>query len=181
MNARILLLLVLAAGLAAFLAMRSSAPPKQVVEPPINGNDNGGSLLLWTLEGSGETPDTPPEFDIQLEVDTSGGKNGLVFFITETHGFYVNTLKLRLWWHDVGEVIDEQDSPHSVELFVNNYIKAGETLKYCIQLTDPEIANAGGDIGTSDNWSVEVEDYSHVRAKNRDPLLEVDSTGRDCG
>ena len=176
MNARTLILLVLAAGLAVFLAMRTSAPPTPPVQDVTQGTpaDPG---LLWP----GEEPDEPPEFDIQLEIDTSTGKNRLVYYVTETHGFYVNTFYIRFWWHPAGETIDEQDSPHSFRHFVNNYIKAGETLKDCIEVTGPEIANAGGDIGTAENWSAKVEDWIHVRLKNRDPLLEVDPTGRNCG
>ena len=185
MSARTIILLVLAAGMAVFLALRSSAPPTPPEPPlPVNDNDNT-SGLLWTLEGPCEPPceepDIPPEFDIQTEIDTSSGKNRLVLYVTEAHGFYVNTMYLRIWFHEAGEVIDQEDSPHSFQHFVNNYVKAGETLKYCIELTDPEIAAAGGDIGTGDNWSAEVEEWSHVRAKNRDPLLEVEETGRHCG
>jgi len=113
-------------------------------------------------------------------VDTSGGKNRLVFYIAETDGFYVETFYLRIWWHEAGEVIDPEDSPHSFQHFVNNYIKAGETFNYCIELTDPEIAAAGGNIGTGDNWSAEVEERLHVRTEDPEPLPAIDRAGNGC-
>jgi hypothetical protein len=104
----------------------------------------------------------------------------LILHITEAHRFYADSLYLRIWWHEEGDAIDEEESPHSFVAYVNNYIKAGETLKYCIELTDPEIANAGGDIGTGENWSAYVERCVHLRKEDPVPLRERDQADSYC-
>ncbi len=183
MNARLLILLVGAAGLAVFVAFRTSAPPRQT-----DTGESQGSLLkqidLLVIQQPpppGEEPEVPPEFDIQVEVDASGGKNRLVFYISEAHGYYVQAPYIQIWWKEPGQEIEPENSLYVIDMMVNNYIKAGETFKDCIEVTGPELFDVGGDIGSSENWAATVYRHSCARVKNPDEFPSVDKTGRYCG
>ena len=183
MSARILILLVVAAGLAVFVALRIPAPGTQVDQqraqdrPP----DEKTLLLIQRDPPPGEEPDVPPEFDIKVEVDTSSGKNRLVFYITEAHGYYVQVPYVQIWRKEPGQEIQPEHALYVIDLMVDNYIKANETFKDCIEVTGPELADVGGDIGTNENWAARVYDHSCARVKNPDKFPELDKTGRYCG
>ena len=85
MNPRLLLLLAVAAVLAALLAIRAStrAPvPGGIGGPNLNNNDNGSDPWRELKQRwlPGESPPKEPELDIQVEVNTSSGKNRLDYY-----------------------------------------------------------------------------------------------------
>jgi len=179
MKARMLILLVAAAGLAIYYALRE--PP--VHEVPIQTAEGKPpdwehEKPLWTFPLPGDLPDVPPSFDITVEVDTSSGKNRLYFNVTETHGYYVEAPRIRFWYSGGDKYPNFEDSPITRTHYLNRYVKANETLRFCIELVPAELAHVGGDIGATGDWSAIVIHYppGRYRVANPDPLPRVDES-----
>ncbi|UCE59395.1 MAG: hypothetical protein JSU63_18375 [Phycisphaerales bacterium] len=183
---RVVILLLIVVALAGLWAMRRAAPPAQPkFEPQLVGErpDPGELVLLVQLEDPpGEEPEGPPSFDVSFEVDRSTAKNRLVFYIQETHGYYVESPVLEFWWHEVGEDPDTDGlpEPYPIEWRINNYIEANKTYKDCITITNPELEPIGGDMGSAENWSGRITDYHHVRTADPDPPRPRPMVGREC-
>jgi len=170
MSARLLILIVVAGILVATAAFKGSAPSAKTGDDgprirPLGECD----LLVTQQEVPGDEPDELPsldDFTINLEVDRTSVKNRIVFTVSEAHGYYVDGLDIRFWWQPDGKPIDSDDSPFSFVYHMNNYIKANETFKDCLTVTNPELNNIGGDMGATSNWGAQVEDYRRVRLQN---------------
>jgi hypothetical protein len=189
MGARLLILVVLAGGLAVYFAFAKK--PTQVVEEeetptylmPADNVDGGleavrtKQILVAEQPIGGREPKEEPEIDVQVEVDTSGGKNRLYFTISEAHGYYVDTFQLRAWWVEEG-VTSPEDSPLSLGVYLNTYKKANETLRTCVEVVPAELDKVGGDIGTTKNWDVILESYGRAREKNPDKLPIISEVGQ---
>lgn len=119
----------------------------------------------------GEEPAEAPELSVRIEVDTGGGKNRLCAYITEAHGYYVESFHILFWW------IGEDGTPgKSFPEYFNVYLKANDTLKQCFEVVPAELAKVGGHIGESKNWAARVTQHGRARLKNPNPLpqLKVD-------
>jgi len=176
MKARLILLVVVAAGLAVGLALRPAKPPETSFEGTIDDALNRSKEdlrmqgeLLWRRPLPGEEPPEPPVLHIDVNVDTSSGKNRLVYNITEEHGYYVESFKVEFWYKDE-EHPTKEDSPLVIPVPIENYVKANDTLTSCIEVVPAELAEIGGDIGTSENWEATIERHGRYRAQNPDPL-----------
>ena len=185
MSPRLLILIAAAAGMAIFLAMRPAPPALDLVaaeEPTFLPAEKGQSLkqirvvqtMLSERELPGEEPAIPAEFDIQVEVDPSGEKNRLYFYIDELHGYYVETIHLELWYLPTPDTTQDE-SPLMVPALINDYIKANETYKGCLEVVPAELNDLAGDtgIGADENWRGRVIDYDRARETNPDPLPPV--------
>ena len=181
MGARLVILVLIAGGLAVYFAMPRKAAESEEEGPDINVMRSDGALgsreevidkTVAEQPIGGREPEIPPDIDVQVEVDTSMGKNRLYFTISEAHGYYVDTFRLLAWWVEEG-VEGPDDSPLTVGIYVNNYLKANETLRTCVEVVPAELSQVGGDIGTSENWDVLLEQYGRAREKNpeRFPLI----------
>jgi hypothetical protein len=178
-TARLVILLVAAGGLALAFAFSSAKPPAAAGPEEVDdGSTVTKAIILYDLPG--EDPAEPAEFDIRLEVDTSTIKSRLVIYIDETHGFYVETLDVRFWWKGDDPDLPRDDSVISFVYHINNYIKANETFKDCIEVSAPEIETLGGDIGGPENWGVTLEKYYRARAENPAKFPPLSATGRYC-
>jgi len=186
MSARFLILLALAGGLAVFWAVRPATAPDDGITSnhpvPFDADPDlvDKQLSLWQRPLPGEEPDPPPEFTVNVSVDLSAGKNRLIFEVTEIHGYYAEYLTFFFWYHKPGEVLDD---PANQSLFrtqhvANKYIKAGEVLRESIEIVPAEIDQAGGDMGSGENWSATVS-CVRARAKNPDPLPFTPEFGKD--
>lgn len=181
MNPRLLILIALAGVLALYLATRTSAPAveAEVFEPVDEDQDlayiRETQLTLWERHLPGVEPSEPPEFDIQVEVDPSGRKNRLYYYISEAHGYYVESLNVEFWYMPAPDTTPDE-SPLRVPKVINDYIKANETYKGCLEVVPAELADLGGDMGMDENWTGRLIDYGRARAENPDrlpPLAEA--------
>lgn len=184
MNIRLVILLVVVAGLAAWYVM---APSKSTTSGTGSvANEAGGEaqpiedvpdMINQPLEG--DDPSVKPEFDVKVEVDTASGKNRLVFYVTEKHGFFVESFRIEFWYHEAGKKIEPNASKLKLTHHENDYIKAKETWRKHIEIVPAELARVGGSIGSSENWSARMAWYNRAREKNPDkfPLKPGEKRG----
>ncbi len=184
MNARLLILIVVAGALAVGLALRPMKPEKAGQTKPgyqVPGNRTieairQGKQSLKKRNLPGETPPEAPIFHIDVEVDRSNGKNRLVYYLTEEHGYYVQWFRINFWYTD-GTIESADESPLVVPQAIERYLKANDTLTYCLEVVHPELEKIGGDIGTSENWEATIVSYGRYRAQNPDPLPVLGEAG----
>jgi hypothetical protein len=181
MNPRLLILLALAVVLAVVLAKKVTSPPSpegdsRAVTENQSDNTNDPSdpthELLWKRDLPGEEPPVEPELSIRVEVNTSSGKNQLDFYISEAHGYYVETFQIDFFWKEQPDM-EVDESPLIVPHYLDDYVKANETLKDCIQVVPAELRHVGGDIGTTENWGARIRSHGRARVQNPDPLPAV--------
>ncbi|RME37647.1 MAG: hypothetical protein D6788_09025 [Planctomycetota bacterium] len=178
MNIRLVILLVVAGGLAVYWAVRTPPSPKTSAA----GEDDVTFLgdrsqeeirLMQTPLGKrplpGVTPDVPPELSIRVEVDPSGKKNRLYYYITEAHGYYVEEFTIDFFYKPTPETTKE-DSPLVVQQDVQNYVKANETFTGCMDFTWRDLRDVGGSMGTDENWGADIVRHGRYREENPDPL-----------
>lgn len=181
MNARLLILLglavILGVGLYAKKSVQSTATTVQEaadededLSPEEREQIRQRQKLLEERDLPGEDPPDPPELSIQVEVDRSSGKNSLCAYITEAHGYYVETFEINMWYKGRDEITGEETRPLSFRHYANKYLKANDTLKECIQVVPAELSLVGGDIGTSEDWDAEIIRYGRARLENPAPL-----------
>lgn len=185
MSARLLILIAIAGGLAVYFATKGPAAPKNVattqkIDEGENRSPEEEAKLRErqkTLKDrfmAGENAAEPPKLSIRFEVDNSKGKNRFVFYISEEHGYYVETFDIDFWYKKTPDMTFE-DSPLPLNhKILNRYLAANETLKDCIELTDAEMLHINNDMGTSENWGAVIRHYGRYRTKNPDPLPELD-------
>ena len=172
MKPRMLILLVVAAGLGIYFATKAAGPGPSDPDTPValTAEQEILKIQLNDRELAGEEPAEEAEFSIRLEVDPSGEQNRIFYYLTESHGFYVETFNIDVY--HVAEPGGEPDEDPLVSLYVNDYVKANETFRGCFHLVPAELKKekVGGEIGTTENWYAEVVKYGRARAQNPDPL-----------
>jgi len=176
LKVRLLILIVIAAVLAVAFAFPKN-PAKVAVEEDLTTTESPEKQkeidlrrkTLWERPLPGREPAADPELDIQVEVDRSRGKNRLYFTISEKHGYYVETFDISVWFKKPGEKIDEDSRP-TATMHVENFLKANDTLRVCMEVVPAELDKVGGDIGATQNWEARITNYGRVREKNPDPL-----------
>jgi len=186
MSARLLILIVLAGGLAVYFADQCRQAPA-AVEPTTEGDDGmteeelkqkrveQTELCMRPLPG--REPAEPPNLAVTVEVDRSSGKNRLYFNITESHGYYVETFRIQVWYKREG-VTGPENSPLRWTLYVDNFLKANETFRTCAEVVNAELSRVGGDMGTTQNWDAKILWHCRAREKNPDPLPLVTDMDR---
>jgi len=186
MSARLLILIVLAGGLAVYFAVAKNQAPA-VVEPTIENEDwmtqeevdrvreEGIEVCKRPLPG--KEPDVPPDLAVTVEVDRISGKNRLFYNITESHGYYVETFRVQVWYVRPG-VTGPEDSPSRFEVYFDNFLKANETFRTCAEVVPAELSRVGGDMGTTENWDARIVWHCRAREKNPDPLPIVTEMDR---
>ncbi|MBI4719308.1 MAG: hypothetical protein HY763_16045 [Planctomycetes bacterium] len=193
MSARLVILIVVAAALAVFFAVRKPAAPPSaaavdddalVESPEARADRELADIVNTPLHRRGplpgEDPNPPPELDVKVEVDTSGGKNRLVLYISEKHGYYVEWFSID-FWHVANEAqrTDPKGTPFFTNYVLDRYLKANETLRDCIEIVDAELLRTKTKtIGTADDWAARISKYGRARAKNPDPLPIVNTVER---
>lgn len=176
MNARLAILLTAAISLAIFFAVRSPASVEQSLDDgsQIDSDVSRKDLLemqtvLRNRPLPGETPASAPQLDIRLEVDTSGKKNRIYFYLSEAQGYYVEEFNINFYYKQTPDT-DFDSSDLAIPHVFQNYITAGVTLESCIEVTYAELNYISGDMGTTENWGVEIASHGRYRAKNPDKL-----------
>jgi len=186
MNARLLILIVLAGGLAVyFAAVKCRAPA--VVEPTSADDDgttkeerdriNNEKIELCKRPLPGKEPVEPPDLAVTVEVDRASGKNRLYFNITESHGYYVETFRIQVWYKREG-VTGPDNSPLTFTVYKDDFLKANETFRTCAEVVPAELSRVGGDIGTTQNWDAKIIWHCRARETNPDPLPLVTDMDR---
>lgn len=186
MGVRLVILVVIAAGLAVFFAVRKPANPVEIEQAILTSPENPDmtpgereelirSRATQTPLGQrplpGEEPAIPPELEIRVEANPESGKNRLIFYINEAHGYYVEEFDIRFWWKPDGQDIAMEDSPLVVvHRIINKYLKANETFQDCLEVVDAELIRVGGSIGKTENWAAAILRHGRAREKNPDPL-----------
>lgn len=177
MSPRLIILILLAGGMAVYLATRSTAPAEEPLARlgaegiPIGETDES-MVVLSKRPLEGEEPSEPAEFDVRVEVDPTGLKNRLFFYITEKHGYYVEEIELTLW-HVAEPGLEFEDTDLRVPHFINDFIRANATFVGCVDVVPAELVRVGGDIGTDENWAAHVESWGRARLEDPNPLPVV--------
>lgn len=186
MSARLLILIVLAGGLAVYFAVGKNTAPT-VIEPTTDDDDGmtKEELAQKRIEQTelcrrplpGKEPAEPPNLAVTVEVDQTSGKNRLFFNVSESHGYYVETFRIQVWYKREG-VTGPENSPLRWTLYVDNYLKANETFRTCAEVVPAELSLVGGDIGSTRNWDAKIVWHCRAREKNPDPLPIVTDMDR---
>lgn len=180
MSARLLILVALAAGLAVYFATKKPAVPQAIEELEAPSAKERADLdevqtPLPKRNIIGEIPSEKPRVSVKFEVESTKGKNRLVFYITEEHGYYVDGFEIDFWYKANPEMTRSQSPLPLNHKILNRYLPANETLKDCLELTDAEMRRINEDMGTSENWGAEIKAFGHYFSKNPDPLPKLDA------
>jgi hypothetical protein len=175
MNPRLLILIVVAAGMAIYFASIKSGskpvdtPPDSLMTAEEQQRIDDVKKTLDKLPLAGSEPAEEPDVAVQVEVDRSKGKNRLYFTITEAHGYYVEQFSVRFWYVKAG-VTGPEDSPVNITQFFDRFLPAKGTLRVCMEVVPAELKDVGGDMGDSGNWKAEIAEHGRARAQNPDPM-----------
>lgn len=177
-SARLLILVVLAGGLAVYFAVGKNRAPAAVEADAENADwmtkEEHDRIDQEKIELSkrplpGKEPAEAPDLAVTVEVDRAGGKNRLYFNITESHGYYVETFRIQVWYKRPG-VTGPEDSPLLFTVYKDEYLKANETFRTCAEVVPAELVLVGGDMGATENWDAKVIYHGRAREKNPDSL-----------
>lgn len=169
MGARLIILILLGAGLAVYYALTPPAAPNAHVQEEQYENllDEPG-LNLWNYDLPGTEPAEPPDLELTFSVDPTDGKNRIYFNLSEAHDYYVETFVIEFWYLSDPDM-EFEDSPVQIELYVDKYIKAGEVLEDCLDVVDAELVDVEGQLGTTENWAGRLTGRGHTRARTTNP------------
>lgn len=169
MRARLIILVLLGAGLAVYYALRTPAAPNaHVQEERFEDLLDEPGLLLWHYDLPGTEPAEPPDLELTFRVDPSDGKQRIYFNLSEAHDYYVETFVLEFWYLSDPDM-EFEDSPVQIEHYVDRYIKVGEVLEDCLDVADAELAKVDGQLGVTENWAGRLTGRGHTRARTTDP------------
>lgn len=176
MKSRLVILLVVAVGMGVFLLVRSKTPPGQ--EPELKQNLTAEQLEHYKLLKMrlserplpGEEPPEPADVRVTVEVDSMETKHRLYLYLSETHGYYVETLNVDIYRVTRDEQTGEQEQQWIVSNPFEIYLEADQILRTCIELVPSEMERIDNDLGTSEDWVAEVASYGRARVENPDPL-----------
>lgn len=174
MKPRLIILVVGAAALAIYFGTRTVTPVKEVEDiASVSPSELARLRVLQTLLElrplGGSEPAEEPDLSIQVEVDPTDEKHRLYYYITEAHGYYVETFDISFYYKPDADTPIEDSRP-IVTTYVNGFLKANDTLKGCIDIVPGEFALIGRDMGTSQQWEAEIDSYGRARMQNPDPL-----------
>lgn len=182
MKPRLIILVVLAIGIAGFWAWKQSQKGKAgpTVESIDDGSESSGmsqaeidairekQKLLFERELDCDRAPGDPDVSVRVEVDTSGGKNRMWLYYTEAHGWYAQYFVTDIWYTGGDDTVEKFDSPFSFEVRKNEFVRSKDTLRTCIEVNPGELTLAGGAIGKTGDWKAEVT-YTDPRACVTDP------------
>ncbi len=165
MKARMVILVLILVGVGGVWTFRDPGDPKSDYdlgdEPTFVGKTLGLTKVLAELALPGADPPVTPEFDVTIEVDTSEGRNKLIYSVTERHGYFVETLTVGIYFTPTGgeEVLVYQRH-------VEDYILANDTLRLVDFVVPAELDQFGGSMGESSNWRGEVVNFNRARVED---------------
>ena len=163
----VVLVLVGVVGYFQFLAPKD----KPTAEQDWNAPKPPAEMTLAEFDLPGSEPPEPVVLTVEHEVDTEGGKHRIWATITEEHGYFVETFRLE--FYHVGT------PDHRFDFFADKYLPAGGKLKLDILVSAAELDLAGGEMGNTEDWAVEIVQYGRARAETPKnwPEGRPDNTG----
>ncbi len=185
MNPRLLILIVIAAGMAIYFAsIKSGTKPADILENTSMTPEEKDHLkqVTKTLEKfplPGAEPAEKPDLVTQVEVDRSKGKNRLYFTITEAHGYYVEQFQIHFWYVPKGGAKSDKPPAEATQFF-DRFLPAKGTLRVCMEVVPAELADVGGDMGDSSNWKAEVVWHGRARTQSPNPLPPRTDLATSC-
>ena len=169
MRTRLILLIVLGAGLAIYYATRTPvAPDAHVKVQEFAGEEP--NRLLWNYDLPGEQPAEPPDLELSLSIDPADGKNRIYFTLSEANDYYVESFVLEFWYLTDPDT-EFEESPIHFEHILDKYIKAGEVLEDCTDVVNEELKRVGGEMGTIDNWAGRITGRGSMRYRTANPAI----------
>lgn len=186
MKIRLILLLVVFAGLAVALAAKVAKPPAPSTQPvpddevsPAVTKPDQKSLSERELPGKEMKKEA--EVSVRVSVDPTPNKNRLLFELTEAHGYYVETFSVLVWYKSTPDM-EREDAPWGTDIFFDKYIPPNGTLTFCAPLVPAELGKVGGEMGTSENWGAEVRWIGRARTKEEapNPLPKLAVASEEC-
>ena len=169
MGARLIVLIVLGAGLAVYYGTRTPvAPGAHVKVQEFEEGEIEPNQMLWHYDLPGEQPAEPPDLELDFSVDPADGKNRIYFTISEAHDYYVESFVLEFWYLTDPDT-EYEESPIQIEHYVDMYIKAGDVLEYCSDVVFAELDRAGVEMGTIDNWAGRITGRGSTRYRSAHP------------
>ena len=169
MGARLIVLIVLGAGLAVYYGTRTPvAPDAHVKIQEFDSDKPEPGQMLWHYDLPGEQPAEPPDLELSLSIDPADGKNRIYFTISEAHDYYVESFVLEFWYLTDPDT-EFHESPIQIEQPVDLYVKAGEVLEYCTDVVFAELDLIGGEMGTIDNWAGRITGRGSTRYRSANP------------
>jgi hypothetical protein len=177
MKPRLIILIIVLVVVAVVAGVRMTSQPQEMDEvtkaqdlaPTVDGRP-GIKKTLDQIRLPGSEPPEEPSFDVDIKVDLTEGKHRLRFYITEEHGYFVETLRMNLYY--LSDEAEQDEAIFVTELFINRYLRANDTLEYYTELSPVEMSRIGGDMGTDDNWFAEIIYYHAAREQDPDPSWE---------
>ncbi len=176
MQPRLIILVLLAIGLGVGLAVRLSNKSTGVevdTEELLADDDLALIRVKQTMLGqrplAGEEPPEKPELQIQVEVNTTSGKNRLDFWISEAHGYYVEEFTIEFWYKTEPDM-EPSESALTMQHNLQGYVLANETLRDCTEIVPAELALVGDDIGATENWGARILSHGRARAESPSPV-----------
>jgi hypothetical protein len=176
MKPRLVILIIVLVVVAIVAGVRMSSKPTETevtvtpTDEPIRDGERGVTKTLDKMTLPGDEPTEEPSFDVDVQVDLAEGRHRLLFYITEEHGYFVETLRMNLYYLE--DEAEQDEAMFVTELFINRYLRANGTLEYYTELTPVEMNMIGGDMGTDDNWLAQIVYYHAAREQNPDPSWE---------
>jgi hypothetical protein len=167
MNAKLIVLIVVAAGLAVFLFTRKTGDNTTITEATSQPKSN---TAYWNeplpsgykLLEDGKTP----KFDVECVRIFDKPQDILEFHVTEEHGWAADGIRLEFWYRfkdeDSGEWID--DKMNAVAHVARKRLDFNETLVEFTTLLPIEYRHLKINLGdtNSENWHAEVVDWARV-------------------
>ncbi len=169
MGARLIVLIVLGAGLAVYYGTRTPvAPDAHVKIQEFDSDKPEPGQMLWHYDLPGEQPAEPPDLELDISVDPADGKNRIYFTLSEANDYYVESFILEFWYLTDPDT-EFEESPLRVVHYVDKYIKAGEVLEDCTDVVNEELKRVGGEMGTIDNWAGRISGRGRMRYRTANP------------
>jgi hypothetical protein len=160
MNARILILIVLMLGAAAFIGYRVMNTPRQA--PVDDGLIQNQDQQAYTIP-DGVPPEGDPEFECSIEITREGNQNIMYMSVREIHGWWAENLYVNFWHRsqdpDTGEW--ERDT-RVISHLLRQPVPFNDTYTDRVVIVDTD--HEGVEVGTSENWECEVERWDRALA-----------------
>ncbi|GEM_PF-1203133 len=177
MKIRLVLLLVVFLGLAVTWASKTAKPPTPQGDSAADATDDDtprqytkvDQLLLSDRPLPGKEMHDEADVSVRISVDPTPNKHRLLLEFTEAHGYYVETFYVRPWYKATPDAEYDENAPGPDGLVINKYIPPNGTMTYCSPLVPSEMGRIGGDMGTSENWGVEIRKFGRARTKEEAP------------
>jgi len=183
MKVRLVLLLVVLIAVIIYVVTKGPRTTEVVIDGGPDGtsvvySDDpvGSKKTLNEMDLPGEEPGVPAEFEIAVRRDADDIKQRIYFEITETHGFFAETFRVRFYFTPTGKGPDAR-----VLVFmhyINDFLEANDTLAGEVLISDAELGVIGGDMGSTENWSAQLVMHGRVRVDNPGPSWEGWQMGR---